>query len=247
MEAWVVGGTSGIGAAVVEALKDRGVRALIMSEDVDAGPRYHERSQHFELLDLAAPLERVGSRAQQLLEQYGLPIYLFVSAGLTREIAAIDTSEADWMLLAHVNLLGIAQLCNTVARAWRDDPQDEWQRHIVILGSANAMRPLPSQGAYSVMKAGLHAYAKCLSNDVAASRVRVNVVVPGAIWTPMNEPLFPDNPSDPGRRRVAESALAGRWGDAKEVAAVAVWTALDSPSFLMGTEVTVDGGFLAKR
>ncbi|MCL4351041.1 MAG: SDR family oxidoreductase, partial [Firmicutes bacterium] len=49
------------------------------------------------------------------------------------------------------------------------------------------------------------------------------------------------------KRRVAESSLVGRWGLAQEIAEVAIWVALDSPVFLTGAEVVVDGGHVVKR
>ncbi len=242
-----MGGTSGIGAAIVDALYQRGLDVLVMSDDGETGQRHSDSGGHFEVLDLALSPGEVGAKVQDILRRYGPPTYLFMSAGLTRENPAVDTSVDEWMLLANVNLLGVVQLCNHVAKAWRLAPGTAWQRQMVILGSVNALRPLSSQAAYTVMKAGLHAYAKCLSNDVAAIEARVNIVVPGSIWTPMNEPLFADDATGLARQAIASSALVKRWGEAREVADVAVWLALDSPPFVAGEEIVVDGGYLAKR
>ncbi len=159
----------------------------------------------------------------------------------------VHTSPEDSELLARVNLLGIVELCNAVVRVWQADDPQGWQRHIVILGSVNAQRPLPSQGAYSVIKAGLHAYAKCLSNDVAPHQIRVTVVAPGAILTPMQDPILQDDVDGQKRQQIARSALVARWGEAEEVARVAIWTAVDSPVFFTGAEVVVDGGYMVKR
>lgn len=246
MQAWVVGGTSGIGAEIVEQLKQREIASLVISNDMAAGAQLKNRGVAFEYLDLAQTPGEVAHRTGDLLQHYGHPIYVFMSAGLTRETTALNTTPEDWGLLANVNLLGVVQLCNTVARAWRSVAFAPWKRHVVILGSVNALRPLSSQGAYSVMKAGLHAYAKCLSNDVADAAIRVNTVVPGAIWTPMNQSLL-SLEDETEKRRVAESSLVGRWGLAEEIAEVALWVALDSPVFLTGAELVVDGGHVVKR
>lgn len=246
MQAWVVGGTSGIGAAIVEELKNREIQPLVLSNDSRTGADIKARGVAFEYLDLARTGREVMHKTTDLLQRYGHPTYVFMSAGLTQETSALDTTPEDWLLLANVNLLGVALLCNTIAHAWCSVAFEPWKRHFVMLGSVNALRPLSSQGAYSVMKAGLHAYAKCLSNDVTDSAIRVNTVVPGAIWTPMNQSLLSQE-DDTARRRVEEASLLGRWGHAQEIAEVAIWLALDSPAFLTGAEVVVDGGHVVKR
>ncbi len=247
MQAWVVGGTSGIGAATVQLLRKREMSVMVMSNDIRSGQRLRTQGISFESIDLADSGGVIGQRTRDLLSRYGLPTYLFMTVGLTCEQTVIDTSPEDWLRLTRVNLLGIAEFCNTVARAWQDGGPQAWQRHLVIVGSVNAERPLPSQGVYSVMKAGLHAYAKCLSNDLAASQIRVNVVAPGAIWTPMQAPLLADDRDGQKRRRIEQSALVARWGQAEEVAQVAVWIAVESPPFLTAAEVVVDGGYRVKR
>ncbi len=247
MQAWVVGGTSGIGAAIVRQLQERKISVLTMSNDSVSGRRLSATGVVFEQLDLADRPGTVGRRTKTLLSQHGLPTYLFVSAGLTRQQSVVDTAPEDWELLARVNLLGIVELCNAVVGTWQTDSPRAWKRHIVILGSVNAERPLPSQGAYSVMKAGLQAYAKCLSNDVAPMQIRVTVVAPGAILTPMQGPILEDDIDGQKRQQIAQSALVARWGEAEEVARVAMWIALDSPAFFTGAEVVVDGGYMVKR
>ncbi len=247
MDARVLGGTSGIGAAIIERLRGRGIPSLAISNDKDTGRRLASSGQPFEFLDLSQSGVDVSRRTIDLLAQYGLPRYVFMSAGLTREEAVLETCAEDWLLLANVNLLGVVQLCNRIARAWQVDGENAWDRQIVILGSVNAMRPLPSQGAYSIMKAGLHAYAKCLSNDVAENHIRINLIAPGAVWTPMNETLFADDTNGEAQRRVGADSLTGRWGRAEEIAEVATWLALDSPPFLTGAELVVDGGYIVKR
>lgn len=243
----MAGGTSGIGLAIARNLEQRRISTLAISNDAASGSLLGSSSTVFEALDLSDPGAVVIERVTELLQQYGAPKYLFMSIGLTREERALETTVEQWEVLAHVNLLGVIYLCNTLAQEWRDRPIDPWARQIIMMGSVNAFRPLSSQGAYSVMKAGLHAYAKCLANDLAADKVRVNVIAPGAIWTPMNEALFADDLQGYAQRKVTAASLSARWGQAEEVASVAAWLALESPSFVNGAELTIDGGHLVQR
>lgn len=249
LEAWVAGGTSGIGAAIREQLAERGISSLALSNDRDTGNQLIVQGQAFAFLDVAEDPREVAERTRALLGQYGAPEFLFLSIGATYEGRSVDTAADRWDSLAHINLLGVIQVCNMIAQAWMQEREvdREWRRHIVIVGSVNAFRPLPAQGAYSVMKAALHAYAKCLANDLAPYQVRVNVIAPGAIWTPMNAALFGGEEDGTSQQHVKDAALVKRWGKAKEISDMAVWVALDSPSFLNGAELVVDGGLLTKR
>lgn len=248
MDAWVLGGTSGIGWSIVQQLKSRNVTCLTISNDRTVGEGLQHQSQPFGYLDLGNEARTIASTTQSFGEQYGWPRYVFISAGITREELALNTAPDDWNLLARVNLLGIVHFCNLIGQAWRELPDEQlWRRHFIFIGSVNALRPLSSQGAYSVMKAGLHAYAKCLGNDLASAHIRVNVIAPGAIWTPMNETIFSKDTDGTERNQVAKSALVERFGDPNEVAQTAVWLALDSPAFLMATDLVIDGGYMSKR
>lgn len=230
-------------------MKARGVSALALSNDEAEGLLMKKQQGHeFARLDLSQPAIEVEATVRHLAETTGVPSYLFLSAAITRAMTVTDTPAQLWDVLARVNLLGTICVCNEMARLWREVPDDvPWRRHMIFLGSVNALRPLPSQGAYSVMKAGLHAYARCLANDLACDQVRVNVIAPGAVWTAMNQRILDGAEHDQERYEVAHSALVPRFGEAEEIAQVATWLALDSPAFVMGTDFVVDGGFTAKR
>jgi NAD(P)-dependent dehydrogenase (short-subunit alcohol dehydrogenase family) len=248
MDAWVVGGTSGIGLAIVENMTKRGITTVALSNDRDAGAQMAGQGYSFEFLDLARSADQLTQDIGQLIERTGIPRYVFLCAAITEALTVSETPPRLWDRLIQVNLMGVIYACHAIAEVWRRHPDTQpWQRHFVFLGSVNALRPLPSQGAYSVTKAGLHAYARCLANDLASDGVRVNLIAPGAIWTPMNERLLGGRDHDEERRQVAESALVPRFGTAPEIAQVATWLVLESPPFVMGTELVVDGGYMTKR
>ncbi len=248
MQSWIIGGTSGIGRSIVTMMKARGISALALSNDESEGVRMQQEGYAFAPLDLSKGASEIEATVRHLADTTGVPAYLFLSAAITQALTVTDTPPELWDVLARVNLLGTISVANTMACLWRERPDEmPWRRHIVFLGSVNAMRPLPSQGAYSVMKAGLHAYARCLANDLAHDQVRVNVIAPGAIWTAMNQRLLDGADHDQERYEVAHSALVPRFGEAEEIAQVAAWMALDSPPFVMAAELVVDGGYTAKR
>ena len=245
MRFWVVGGTSGIGLGMVERLLQKGETPLVLSNDPDGSTTIESRGGVFRFLDLGDA--GVAEHTAAAVAEYGSPGVVLMSAGYTLEKRGIETGAAEWQRLAAVNLLGVVQLCHAVAQTWMTEKPAGWTRQFVLIGSVNAWRPLSSQGAYSVMKAGLHAYAKCLANDVADHQIRVNVVVPGAILTPMSTRLLVDDAAGDKERAIVNSALLRRWGKPEEVADVALWLATESPPFVNGCEIVVDGGHTVMR
>jgi NAD(P)-dependent dehydrogenase (short-subunit alcohol dehydrogenase family) len=96
-----------------------------------------------------------------------------------------------------------------------------------------------NETAYSASKGGVFAMMRVMATDYAKLGVRVNMVIPGVINTPMNEYLLAD---DSLYRQVTEPILVGRLGTADEVAAGVLWLASDEASYCVGTALVIDGG-----
>ena len=98
--------------------------------------------------------------------------------------------------------------------------------------------------AYQVSKAGLVSLSRGLAMAMAGDGVRSNTVCPGAIDTPMLGPIYE---GDPGRRdRMAERTPLRRLGTADDVARACLYLLSDDASFITGTDLVVDGGWLAR-
>ena len=96
----------------------------------------------------------------------------------------------------------------------------------------------PGYAAYCASKAGLIALTKVAALELAGDNIRVNVIVPGGVSTPMNEHekeggVIPDTPL---RRRARPSEISGS----------VVFLASEDSSFVTGSELVVDGGYLAR-
>jgi len=103
------------------------------------------------------------------------------------------------------------------------------------------LRPVINPGAYDVAKAGLIMLTKSLAIELASHNVRVNVIAPGYIKTEMNEYIF----SEPKRLKAYEDATPmGRMAEPIEIATVALFLASDASSYMTGSTVLADGGFI---
>jgi NAD(P)-dependent dehydrogenase (short-subunit alcohol dehydrogenase family) len=165
----------------------------------------------------------------------GLDVWI-CNAGISPIVAGPRRTEpAVWRDIIDVNLTGAFLGARAAARVMRDGGR------IIFTGSALGERPREGLAAYSASKAGLVGLAKGLALDLAPAGITVNVVAPG--WF--------DSPLADGWKQNAELAAAvlrhtaqRRWGDATDLAGAYQFLASAAASFVTGTVLTVDGGYL---
>lgn len=115
--------------------------------------------------------------------------------------------------------------------------------NIVFVSSVASVKPSANGYAYRMSKAALSSYAKCLAVDVAP-KIRVNIVSPGPVATPLFDRMGYSNESL--NKKMGPSILLGRVGESDEIASTIYYLASDEASFVNGAEIFVDGGYLCK-
>ena len=112
---------------------------------------------------------------------------------------------------------------------------------IFMTGSVASLKGFPGYSVYAASKATLHAFARGWLNELKGRNIRVNVLHPGPIATPMQDEVLTED-----AKRMFESLIPrGTMGRPEEIAAAAVFLASDDSSFVNGLELSVDGGFSA--
>jgi NAD(P)-dependent dehydrogenase (short-subunit alcohol dehydrogenase family) len=112
---------------------------------------------------------------------------------------------------------------------------------IFMTGSVASVKGFPGYGVYSASKAALRSFARTWLNELKGRNIRVNVLSPGPIATPMQDQVLTEE-----AKRMFESLIPrGKMGRPEEIAAVALFLASDDSSFVNGVELSVDGGFSA--
>jgi NAD(P)-dependent dehydrogenase (short-subunit alcohol dehydrogenase family) len=144
--------------------------------------------------------------------------------------------RAIWDKLLTTNLTGQFLCCKHGARHLLSSGGGA----IVCLGSNVATLGMATnEPAYSASKGGIHAMMKVMAIDYARLNIRVNMVVPGFIDTPMNAPVM----QDPKELAYWSNQIPiGRTGTAEECASAILWLASDEASYCIGTMLVVDGG-----
>ena len=121
---------------------------------------------------------------------------------------------------------------------------------IVFTSSVQAYTTMPGCVVYGAAKAGLVAAARALAVEVGRDGIRVNTIAPGTVDTPMLErDLSGMNQEEAGGflDKVRRANALGRIGDVSEIASVLVFLASDASSYVTGTTIVADGGFLAVK
>jgi NAD(P)-dependent dehydrogenase (short-subunit alcohol dehydrogenase family) len=112
---------------------------------------------------------------------------------------------------------------------------------IFMTGSVASVKGFPGYGVYAASKAALRSFARTWLNELKGRNIRVNVLSPGPIATPMQDQVLTEE-----AKRMFESLIPrGKMGRPEEIAAVALFLASDDSSYVNGVDLAVDGGFSA--
>ena len=235
----ITGGNSGIGLATAHELKQQGARVIIVGRKPDAVAAA-AKEIGADTLGLVADVSRVADIErvfQTIREQVGRVDILFANAGIAKFAPLADSSEALYDEMFDANLKGAYF---TVKHAL---PLLTEGAAVVFTSSTVAHFGMPGASIYAAGKAALNNLAKTLAIELAGRKIRVNVVSPGPIATPIfgKMGLSEDAQKEVGGAILAQVPLA-RFGEASEIAKAVAYLVSPDATFVTGTELLVDGG-----
>jgi NAD(P)-dependent dehydrogenase (short-subunit alcohol dehydrogenase family) len=244
--ALVTGGTKGIGKAIADKLRQAGVQVIITARQ---HPGETSLGHHFIEADLTQP-EQVNQLAQTINETFGgLDILVDNIGGVTAPGGGFSTlTDQHWEDELHFNLLATIRL----DRALLPRMLEKKSGVIIHISSMAGVKPVWYHNlAYAVSKAGLNAYSKALSNELAPQGVRVLTVSPGATNTPLMQRLvqnFADTAglsAEEAFNQMAKQAGGipmGRMAEPEEIASLVHFLVSPAASYLTGANYLIDGG-----
>jgi glucose 1-dehydrogenase len=247
--ALVTGGSSGIGAGVVEAYAAAGAMVAInyvsRGDETEAAVRRIEDAGGRAVAVRAdvADESAVEAMVAEVVERFGRLDILVANAGLQRDAAFAGMTLADWQRVIDVNLTGQFLCCRAAVRrflAQEERPDLSRARgKIVCVSSVHEVIPWAGHVNYAASKGGVMLMMKSLAQEVAPHRIRVNAIAPGAIRTPINRVAWE---TEEALRKLLTLIPYGRIGEPEDVARAAVWLASDESDYVTGTSLFVDGG-----
>ena len=160
------------------------------------------------------------------------------SAGRTKRAPTLEFEEADWNEILETNLTGVLRACQIFGRHMLERRYGR----IINIASLASFVALYEVGCYSASKAGVASLTKSLAIEWAPYGVCVNAIAPGVFRTALNQKLLDDTPR--GREFLMRTPMK-RFGQPEELAGAAVFLASDAATFVTGSVLVVDGGFLA--
>ncbi|HJW46564.1 MAG TPA: SDR family oxidoreductase [Lysobacter sp.] len=244
--ALITGGSSGIGLATAKLMHENGARVAITGRD-DASLEKARQAIGGDVLtlpiDVRSPrdLQTMASEVKQAFG--GLDIF-FANAGVAFVTPLATTDEAQYDELMDTNVKSVFFSIQAIEPVLRQGASiilnTAWLNHVGV----------PGRAALSASKAAVRSFARTLSAELLDRRIRVNAVSPGLIETPIlrrvGQSEFPGQ-TEADFRKYLDGASAGiplgRLGLPEEIAAAVLFLASDASSYMLGSEMAVDGGF----
>jgi NAD(P)-dependent dehydrogenase (short-subunit alcohol dehydrogenase family) len=239
----VIGGTSGIGRAITLGLAEAGA---------DVVPS----SRRLELVNnTAAQIESLGRKSlrvasdvtdrgsldgllKAVVNAFGKVDILVNCAGLNQRAPTLDFAEAEWNRLMDTNLTGTLRACQAFGRHMIERRYGR----IINIASMGSFLALFEVAAYCASKAGVASLTKSLAVEWAQHGVCVNAIAPGYFDTPLTKRLVVGTPR--GEEILIRTPMR-RFGNLEELVGAAIFLASEAASFVTGTLLNVDGGYLA--
>lgn len=237
--AFVVGGGSGIGRECALALAAHGARVTVADRDLVAAERTVELIAGQGFLAGAYELDVLDDAAVvRAADEYGSGGVLVFTAAMNVRKRMVDYSMEEFERVVSLNLRSSFLLIREFGARFAAAGGGS----IVGFSSIRARVVEPGQGVYAASKAGLTQLVKTAAAEFGGAGVRVNLVAPGVVETPLTEQIKADAA---WYDAYASKSALGRWSRPSELAGAVVFLAGDAASFVTGTTVTVDGGWTA--
>jgi len=244
--ALVTGAGSGIGRAAALRFAAEGAAVGALDIAADAAGDTAERivkdgGRAVAVTADVADAAQVGEAVARVVAEFGAISVLYNNAGVDSAGSVAVAEEDDWDRALRVNAKGTFVVSKAVLQHMDGGA-------IVNQGSVAGLVGIPNFAGYCAAKGAVIALTRSMAVDLAPRGIRVNVICPGTVYTPLMEPMLRargDGDLEAGLAKTLLKYPIGRLGTPEEIANVALFLASDEASFMTGSVVTPDGGMTA--
>jgi NAD(P)-dependent dehydrogenase (short-subunit alcohol dehydrogenase family) len=233
----ITGGTTGIGLATAKAFINAGANVWITGRNASNLQKATEEIGSSKLLTVVSDtskLEDISILEKAVADSGNKLDVLFLNAGIAKFEGIEQVTEENFDAQFNTNVKGHFFTMQKLLPHLADGAA------VVFTSSTVATASNSGASIYSATKGALNRIAKIAANELAGRKIRVNIVSPGPILTPGLEGAVPEGAKD----FLAGATALQRIGDPDEIAKTVLFLASDAASFITGTEIVVDGGYL---
>ncbi|MBP7341915.1 MAG: 3-oxoacyl-ACP reductase FabG [Smithellaceae bacterium] len=240
----ITGASKGIGKAIAVRFAREGASVVVASRSLDALEKVAQeiKSAGGEASAITVNVrnaESINELVQKTVDRYGRLDLLVNNAGVTMGSPSEDLSPEDWRAAMETDLFGVFFACQAAARIMI--PQGGG--NIINISSVNGILAAPRRAAYCASKAAVNELTKVLAIEWADRKIRVNAIAPGYVRTELVQDVI-----DKGAismEAILRRTPQHRIGEVEDIAGLAVYIAGEESSYMTGSIVNIDGGWLA--
>ena len=243
----VTGGGSGIGEGIALRFAREGARLVIPDINLEGAEKTRASIEALgqEALSIQADVsnsEEIDRVVKEALERFGRIDILVNNAGIRYSTPFLELSEEDWNRSIAVNLNGVFLFMQRVAR---EMIRLRTGGRIVNIASVSGFVAVSNRASYCATKAAVIQLTRVAALELAKDDIRVNVIAPGIIETPLTQRYKAalDQDSIMMRSILATVPLGGRMGSPNDVAEAALYLASEASCYVTGSTIVVDAGF----
>jgi len=243
--AMITGGSKGLGLAMAAGLASAGCSAALVNRNVDEGNLAAEGlTKDFGIKAKAysadvTNLKQVEAVVKEIEKDFGKIDILINSAGINIRGAIDELNPEDFNEVMKVNVEGT---WNT-SRAVTPQMKKNNYGRIINMASTLGLVGLANRTPYATSKGAVVQMTRALGLELAPFNITVNAICPGPFLTEMNIPIAD---TEEAKKFIVGATAVGRWGELREIQGAAIFLASDAGSYMVGSMLTVDGGWTAK-
>jgi len=243
--ALITGGSKGLGYAMAAGLASAGANITLLNrnlEDGEAAAKQLHKDYGIKAKAYAADvtdLKEVEKTVNAIIDEFGRLDILINSAGINIRGAIDELTSDEFSQVMKVNVDGTWN----VSRAVTPHMKKQGNGRIINMASTLGLVGLANRTPYATSKGAVVQMTRALGLELAPFNINVNAICPGPFLTEMNIPIA-DTPE--AKNFIVGATALARWGELPEIQGAALFLASDAGSYMVGSMLTVDGGWTAK-